>query len=389
MNKSLDITKLEEGLLTDLSENESTSWARSALNVLRNSRVMQVLCALFILQIVVAGVMAFQSNRSAEFSAGESVFALNADTLVKIEISDGNNNIVLNKQGEKWLIAGDVELPLQDSRIQTLIDSLSTMKTGLPVANSIAAREQLEVADNQFQRRVTISSIDSDPTTLLVGTSPGLRKSHVRREGSDDIYSAGLSVSDMPSSVNQWLDKGLLAVAGIQSLSTGDTSFALTGEAESKVWTLEKPADDERQVEFEKIESAVQALQSLQVTGVASEPLSNEAQTTRFTLVVDAGERVFTLSQDNQIYAIQRDDNPGVFTITESVFEKMLPLGDPDSLLTDREEAAEPEAKESATVETEVIPETDTIQLGPVQSEAIESVELKGSEPAEAESAKE
>ena len=360
MNKALEKVQLKDTqpdntLEVDQADPQQTSRVHGMRTVMRNSRFIQLLCALLAVQLLVAGFLAMRSDRGGEFTAGEPPFTIVADNIEKISITDGDEEVVLSKQSGDWAIDGEVSLPLQASRIEGLLETLSTMKTGLPVASTVNAREQLEVADDQFQRRISISGGESDSTTLLVGTSPGLRKSHVRRDGSDDIFSATLAVSDLPASVNQWLNKGLLSVAGVNSIQSADLSLKLEGEGDTAGWAIAEPADEQRGIDNVKIDAAVQALQNLQVSGVEMQPsdLQAETETTSIAVSGESGEVALTLIKNEQVYSLRRDDVPGVFTINESVYESLLPLANPESLLMVEEKSSDVEPSETETMDTD------------------------------------
>ncbi len=370
MNKSIDTTFLDSTQLVDHAEALSVS--DRARSVIESSRVIQILSGLLALQLVVALALVVQSSREADFAANDALVEFGSDDIEKIDISDGNDSVVLSKQSGDWKIEGDVVLPLQASRVETLLDSLSAMKPGLPVANSVNARDQLEVADDRFRRRLTVSGVAINPTTLLIGTSPGLRKSHVRRDGADDIYSALLSINDVPASVNQWLDKGLLSLSGVRSIKSDDLTVVLDADSDSATWKVAADTDEQRQLDDEKIQSAVQALQSLQVTGVA-EPLADaNGETSEISVQAGQGEITLTLSKDDQSHSVQRSGVAGVFSISESVYEKLLPLTDPVTFLKDDVKASESgdkiesSAGDKSLVET---PETETAAAEEAASE--------------------
>ena len=53
---------------------------------------------------------------------------------------------------------------------------------------------------------------------MLLGTSPGFRKVHVRRPNEKEIYTVNLNTYDMPVADTEWLDKALLSAKDVRRI---------------------------------------------------------------------------------------------------------------------------------------------------------------------------
>lgn len=238
----------------------------SLLSMFKNSRFLQICTALLVVQLGLAAVLGL-TQKKAEFNSGQPLFALTEEQINSLGISNQDETIELTKQNENWVLAGTDSLPVDSARLNTLLESLLDLKVGLPVASSVNAREQLEVADDNYQRRLVINNDSAN--TYLLGTSPGLRKAHLRREGSDEIFSAALPVSSVPSSADNWLDKSLLALKDISRLSTDSIKFESTGAGEDKSWQLLDNTDESKSLNTAKLTGVLGALESLTVSGLS------------------------------------------------------------------------------------------------------------------------
>ena len=307
------------------------------INAFKHSRLTQVLTALLGLQLVVSAVLGLQSSTQTQFATGEPLLSASIEQINEIEIADVDNSIQLKKDADEWYIAGENKLPAQASKVTDALNSITTLKTGLPVANSEDAQEQLRVSDDDFVRRISISGDEIEATTMLLGTSPGLRKSHLRREDTNEIYSASLPVSVLPTDVNNWLDKSLLAFKDITAIELEGMGFSLTSEGDAKVWKASKPPDDSRKIDYEKFESLVAALQELRVNGVAESEQNAKQDETAVTVeilvVSEEPETTITLKKHGDIITVKRGDVPGEFILPATQFDQISERASLESVL--------------------------------------------------------
>jgi len=336
--------------------------SNSIFTQFKNSRFLQLTALLLLAQLALAAMLGM-SNKQATFARGEALFTLNEDEIDSIAISDDNETINLTKQGDVWQMDDD-SLPVDSTRVQSLLSSMASLKTGLPVASSVNAQAQLEVADDEHQRKLIINNDKTN--TFLLGTSPGLRKAHLRREGSDDIYSVSLPVSDVPASKDQWMDKSLLAFGDISQIASSAITFKRTGSGDSETWTVPANDDDGKTLDTKKLLESVQALETLQVTGLsdlstqpAAAPESSKSvnSTTDDTKTTDTlelavtdgdGELTLVLNKTNDTATIERSDIDQVFAIPTSLFDKLVILNVDADWLVDSKPV---ESKEEKTAE--------------------------------------
>ena len=105
------------------------------------------------------------------------------------------------------------------SRVNTLLDSLAAARTGWAVATRDESHLQLLVAEDKFNRKVSLFSNDEEVSKLFVGSSPGLRRSHARVADVVDVYSVALNDYDIPASTAEWIEKDILAIDTIDEFS--------------------------------------------------------------------------------------------------------------------------------------------------------------------------
>jgi len=151
-------------------------------------------------------------------------------------------------------------------------------------------------------------------TTVLLGTSPGVRKVHLRVAGQEATYPVEFAHYQAPARAVEWLDGNLLAYGGdVESVTAGDFSLKREGE----VWTV--AGFDASQLDPDAIEAWLENLKALRVLDIAAgEPVAalDAIEPTR-TLEVQgsAGSASYRFfRRDNEVY-LRRDDVAGTFTV--------------------------------------------------------------------------
>jgi len=81
---------------------------------------------------------------------------------------------------------------------------LPGLKTGWPVATTSGSHERFDVADGKFQRKLQFYRGDRLAGELLIGSTPGFKKSHVRKPGDTAVYAAEINQFDWPAKPAGW-----------------------------------------------------------------------------------------------------------------------------------------------------------------------------------------
>ena len=161
---------------------------------------------------------------------------------------------------------------------------------------------------------MSISSGD-DSAEILVGTSPGFKRSHVRKEGADEVYSVAINTYDLPTNTTDWLDKSLLQIEGVSSVT-------LNGEAlvqQDEQWVF----GDSDNTDQTKAAELVSALEGLRVTGVAENPADDIAFENVAVKAGDA-EYEYRFAAVNDEYLVGRQDIDALFSLSKSAYDNVI-----------------------------------------------------------------
>jgi hypothetical protein len=135
-------------------------------------------------------------------------------------------HVELARKGGTWVLPEQFDAPADAARVNSLLDHLSALKRGLPVATSDAALKRFKLLDSDFERRVLVKGGGKTLDTLYFGSSSGLRKSDARTGADHAVYAVDLPTYELPTDVGSWLDADLLRAdtAKLAELDVGGAS---------------------------------------------------------------------------------------------------------------------------------------------------------------------
>ncbi|MFO0724586.1 MAG: DUF4340 domain-containing protein [Myxococcota bacterium] len=113
----------------------------------------------------------------------------------------------LVKNGTAWGIEGADGYPVDATKIDTLLKNVEKLKAGAPVVEKESFFKKLEVADDEYQRKVTLTH-DGKEISFFLGSSPGFKRVHLRKAGEKAVVSVeGLAVWDVGSRAQDWVER--------------------------------------------------------------------------------------------------------------------------------------------------------------------------------------
>ncbi|MGR9053327.1 MAG: DUF4340 domain-containing protein [Gammaproteobacteria bacterium] len=273
-----------------------------------------------------------------------ALFDFAVDSIDGVKIGDGEHEAVLAKKDGRWQLPELEQLPATASKVTDVLNKLAGFKPVWPVTATAASHNRFEVAEDKFQRRIRLYQGETLKAEIYLGTSPGFRKSHVRKAGDDAVYSIALNGFEVPAENSGWLDKSLLAATGVNAIegsdyalekADGNWRFAGAGEAEGTQQALDTG----------KAGQLASALGGLTVLGIADKAPEGEPITLKVT--TPDGTRSYSFFETDDKYFVGRDDRKIVFSLSQFDYDRIAKV-DKAKLLQDgkesdaAEEGAEP-----------------------------------------------
>jgi len=206
------------------------------------NKTNRILAGLVALQLVVAAVVLWPrpaaSGKSASLLPG-----VEAGQIVGLTITDAQDRtITLARVDGNWVLPEAGGYPAEDEAVTTLVGEIAGLRTDRLVTQTAASHKRLEVAEDEFQRRIDVELADGTTQRLYVGNSPSWRAAHVRADGQDEVYlTSDLTAQDVGVEATAWVDPVYFSVERDQivRLTIENAQGSLDLVKEGETWTLE------------------------------------------------------------------------------------------------------------------------------------------------------
>lgn len=316
-------------------------------------RAIRILALVLILQVGAALALAWRSAARPAAQPDAPLVAADLKDIDRLSIDGPTTGdkphaarIELIKRDGKWLLPGYFDAPADATKVDELLRRLAQSRRGLPVATTAAALARFRVADGEYERRIVAARGDTPLATVYLGTSSGLRKSHVRAEREPAVYAVELATYELRTEPTDWLDRGLLtrdsAALAEVAIATAGKALALRrierkeGEQTSVVWEV----DNGQRVDATRATALADAIANLKVDAVlGTEPKPEWRQDQpelRLTLKDAQGKTaVWTLSKakSGDIHVLKASDRPWYLELKSWSAKPLLEAAAPDKLL--------------------------------------------------------
>lgn len=289
-------------------------------------RHQQILAGILIVQIIL-GVITFWP-RSGGAAATQPIFPdLDVADIATLTITDDQGtSIVLRRSGDNWGLPEAGDYPANAATITPILDKFTQLDTATLVARTEASHKALQVADDNFVRRIDVAMKDGTTHTLYLGSSPRYTATHFRVAGQAETYlTAALSTWELNTAATSWVDtnyRSLDAATVTQvTLQNANGTFKLVKSGEE--WTLADLAGDEiiapaKAADIVSKVTRITLQRPLGLTEEASYGFAAPAATV--TLTMEDGS-VTTLrigaKFDGSNYAVKASESPYYVAVTE------------------------------------------------------------------------
>ncbi|WP_331346459.1 DUF4340 domain-containing protein [Cellvibrio sp. UBA7661] len=273
---------------------------------------------LFVQLLLIVGIFAYKKNTQLNVDA-QPLLGTAISEVDRIIIRDANSSVVLQKSASGWQLPELQQLPVDQQKLDDILQKLEGTKLTWPVTTTPVSHERFEVTDNKFQRRIELFIGDTKKADILLGSSPGFKKVHLRKESDDNVYAVELTTFEFATNATEWLQKSLLAVKDPTMIKAADYHLQKNGDQ----WSFVVPADStSEKIAAEKLNELTNAVANLQIqTAEVQAPEGGE----RTTIVVasSAGEFTFEFVKAGDAFFVKRNDNNRYFKISQYEYERI------------------------------------------------------------------
>jgi hypothetical protein len=284
------------------------------------NRSVATLLLLMLLQSALLAAVFWPTEGSEKGDTMQFLAPFSVDEVDELTIGDAfDNETVLTKSGEQWLIPNLGNLPADASRVKALLKGITAEGAGWPVADSQSARQRFQVANYYYQRRISLMSGGETLDTLYLGSSPGFRKVHARLASQDAIYSITLNNFEIPAINGNWLDPRILQVR--TPLRIKADLYGLLFD--NGLWL----SDIGGTPDALELESLLNALKTVQIDGVATGDTQRDLAAVEADLILDiqslGGEITLEFRSLNDAHYIHSSEYPLFFKLSAYDFDRL------------------------------------------------------------------
>jgi hypothetical protein len=201
------------------------------------------------------------------------------------------------------------------------LEKIAGLTTGRLVTRTDASHKRLQVAPDDFVRRIEFETASGEKHTLYLGSSPSYSAVHFRVDRQNETYqTSDLTAWDVTATADSWIDTAYLSVeqADVTKLTLENANgvFVFSKDAEGN-WTMDGLAEDETLAET-RVTAAIRQASQLNMTT----PLGKEEQAAygmdapNAVTTVETAAKTFTL----QVGAQDPDSNSYVVISSESPY---------------------------------------------------------------------
>lgn len=215
------------------------------------NRPTRFLAGLLAVQIVIAALMFVPRLLPSSTSGAPLLGALQVADIVGLTVQDkGGKSIELANRSGAWVLPHSDDYPAEVSKVQTFLEKLVGVQTDALVTRTASSHKRLQVAADDFVRKIDLKLADGATRSLYLGSPSGAGATHVRLDGQDEVYLArGLNSFEAGVEASAWINTTYLSVQQSQVTSLKITNaqgeFEFVKNAANQ-WVLKDLAADEQ-----------------------------------------------------------------------------------------------------------------------------------------------
>lgn len=281
------------------------------------NRFNLILVSVLAIQLVLTASVYLSTQSSTHLPQQKALLEASMDTIDRITIDDAQDNrSVLTKVDGQWQLAEYHQLPANQNSVNNMLSLLQKTNTGWPVATTSSSRKRFKLADEEFNKKIVISSGSDYEQILYLGTSPGFRQLHVRRSAEDEVYAVKLNSHDFPVKNSDLIDNTLLQLSAEIDMIKGENFKFNKQEGSWTTVNLEAKANEKA---IKKLSST---LSGLIVLGAEKIP---EEITDQHELSIASGEKNYNyrIFKQGDQRLVHRNDHELAFIITKPDYDSI------------------------------------------------------------------
>jgi hypothetical protein len=269
--------------------------------------------AVVVLAIITYWVLRQPGESSSSESSGATLVSYDSASVDKIEVSSPGNSVVLEKQGNGWMLTSPLRYRADQSAVTAAVGKGRNLEVKSVVSSNPEKQRVFQV--DSAGTLVQLYAGGTLVAAFRVGKpSPSYTETYVRKEGSTDVYLAeGMFIYLFTHPAKDWRDKSIYKSQAelVRSVTYkyGDTTFALA--MNDSLWRLNGDS-----VSQATVRSMVSSVANLLADDFVDSTLS--AAPKQVALVeVDGTQIRFCQGKTTGTYLVQTSQSPQWYEMQE------------------------------------------------------------------------
>ncbi len=170
------------------------------------NRRNQILAALLVVQLVIAGLVVVLPAQAAHQTLRPLMSQITPADVTALTIREQpDKRIYIARKDDAWVLPEIEDYPVNGTKVTELLDKLTGIQVGQPVATTATSHARLQVAEDAFARRVDLTTARGDQA-LFLGPARGA-SAHVRLGGANEVFlTTKLATFDIPTDLASWIN---------------------------------------------------------------------------------------------------------------------------------------------------------------------------------------
>lgn len=248
----------------------------------------------------------------------------------KIEITKGEEKVILKKQDGEWFLQGEKTRRAHQSLVNNIFEKFSGLMVGDVVSTNPEKQFVFQVDEASSVKLVVFGESESKMLDLYIGKRGQTAESnYIRYNGEDKVYSAKkyiLNSLDLP--VGQWLDKTIVKFdkEKLESLKikVAEKEAIISKKEDAWVKTV-IGADGDIEADQEKIDAIIEIFSDFQGLGFV-ESVPKEFDITIILKLTESGEQVLEAVKKASKGFIRLSGSEDVFEVEASVLDDIIEM---------------------------------------------------------------
>ena len=225
----------------------------------------RTLLGLLVLQaFILLGIGLTQGSSNLDVQTRVLV-SVEPERVSKLQIQgQGDEAVTLKRSGNDWVLASADDFPAKSDAVEEAVEKLSELRSRNRVLSSSRYHDKLEVSEESFQRKVTVTA-GEDEIVFYLGTAPSFKNTHIRLAGEDDVYLVNdFGTSDLAARAWNWVDRSYVEIpeSNLWSVAVDNEngSFRLERDPATDAWAALGTAEELDSTEVDEVLRAVRTV---------------------------------------------------------------------------------------------------------------------------------